>query len=98
MASGLEVGDRIVEIDGEQVRSFNDLVEIVEPRPGMPVVIEFVRDGRTRNADVVLGEQVRDGKTLGLLGVSVSNDYGDFFFMRKFGPVELSRGSQQSPT
>lgn len=88
IGSGLEAGDRIVRIDGEQVRSFNDLVAIVEPRPGKSVVIEYVRDGRTRDTDVILGEQTREGEKLGLLGVSVTNDYGDFFILRKFGPLE----------
>jgi regulator of sigma E protease len=87
-ASGLEVGDRITAIDGEAIVSFNDLVAVVEPRPGKAVVVDFVRDGRERMVDVVIGEQVRDGETLGLLGVSVSGDYSKFFVMRKFGPFE----------
>ncbi len=87
-AAGLAIGDRIVTVAGEPVRTFSDLVSVVSSRPGEAVNVEFIRDGRSQTVDVVLGEQQVDGETRGLLGVGVAADFGDFYYVRKFGPVD----------
>lgn len=87
-AAGLEIGDRIVSVAGEPVRHARELIDIVSARPGEAVVVGVVRDGRERSFDVVIGSQQLEGETRGLLGVSVSSDYGSLRYMRKFGPVQ----------
>jgi regulator of sigma E protease len=86
--SGLVVGDRITSIDGNEISNYSDLIEIVRARPEQAVSLAYVRGGTEFEIEVILGVQDVDGETRGLLGVRGSNDYGDFAYLRKFGPVE----------
>jgi regulator of sigma E protease len=87
-AAGLRVGDRITMIDGEAIRSYNDLVRTVSPRAGAYVTVSFVRDGRDGSIDLVLGQQEVDGETRGLLGVQSSPEIGNYFYLRQYGPLQ----------
>ena len=51
--AGLEIGDRIVRVDGKEVASFFDLREAIIMYPGRTLDIEVIRDGDVRNFDVV---------------------------------------------
>ena len=87
-AAGLRTGDRITAVAGVRIRSFADLVTEVSKRPAEAVTVDYVRDGETRSVELVLGEQQVDGESRGLLGVGVAQDIGDYFYLRKFGPIE----------
>jgi regulator of sigma E protease len=87
-AVGLEVGDRITAVDGQQVGSYNDLVGQVATRAGAEVRIDFVRDGTARSVTVVIGEQEIEGETRGLLGVRGSNELESYFYVRQYGPLD----------
>jgi len=87
-AAGLRTGDRITAVAGARIRSFADLVTEVSKRPAEAVTVDYVRDGETRSVELVLGEQQVDGESRGLLGVGVAQDIGDYFYLRKFGPIE----------
>lgn len=53
----IEVGDLILEFDGRRVEGVRSLTRIVaDTEIGKTVAIELVRDGRTRQASVTLGE------------------------------------------
>ena len=55
---GLRGGDLIVEFDGKQVKSPNQLAEIVAGTPvGRTVKLKFVRDGQTQTASVTVAER-----------------------------------------
>lgn len=55
-AGGLEIGDRIVSLDGVPIASMGELaIQVQFHRPGETVEVEFVRDGERLVADVVLG-------------------------------------------
>jgi regulator of sigma E protease len=84
----LRVGDRITAVDGQAVKNYSQLIDVVSVRPRQPVIIEFVRDGREGRVDAVIGEQTVDGETRGLLGVRGSNNFGDYAYLRKYGVVE----------
>jgi len=86
--AGLVVGDRITSIDGNEISNYSDLIEIVRARPEQAVSLAYVRGGTEFEIEVILGVQDVEGETRGLLGVRGSNDYGDFAYLRKFGPVE----------
>ena len=87
-SAGLRPGDRIVSVDGETVRNYTDLVRIVSVRAGAEVAVSFVRDGRDRTLNLVLGEQEVDGEVRGMLGVRASADLGSYYYLRQFGPIE----------
>jgi len=86
-AGGIEAGDRITAIAGESVVTFRDLQQIVKARPGETVTIEVIRRNSQLSRDVTLGSQEQDGVVTGLLGVGLSNDAADYWYVRKYGPL-----------
>lgn len=67
--AGVEPGDRIVRIDGEEVSTFADVGPLVVDRPGdtIPIVVE--RDGVEVPLEATIGRRP-DDRSLGFLGVS----------------------------
>lgn len=61
-AAGLRSGDRIVGIDGAEVRSFSDIGPLIEDRIGdrVPLIVE--RDNRTIRMDATIGHASDDPK------------------------------------
>ena len=58
--AGLEVNDLIVEVDGEEVTSVDELIlQIRSHKIGDRVEVTYVRDGETRTAEVVLQDLAR---------------------------------------
>ncbi|MDF7773962.1 M50 family metallopeptidase [Sphingomonas sp. AOB5] len=57
-AAGLKPGDRITSIGGRSVEDFSDLASFTALRAGMPVRIEYVRDGAPASGDAVIGTRV----------------------------------------
>jgi S1-C subfamily serine protease len=54
--AGLRAGDVIVAVDGRRVRGPDALAALIaDRRPGGRVVVEYLRGGRRRSAEVVLG-------------------------------------------
>ena len=74
-AAGMEVGDRIIAIDGEPVAEFNDIVREIELYPGRELTITALRDGRELSFDMAAARETReDGfgnkSTVGRIGVA----------------------------
>jgi regulator of sigma E protease len=72
--AGLRAGDRITTVDGNGVGSFEDLQREISLRPGEPVSITLVRDGRQMPLRVTLGtyeekDQFGQKHRIGMLGV-----------------------------
>ncbi len=86
--AGVQSGDRIVQIDGEAVSSFNDLRTVVSARPDKAVVIEVERGTEVLQLDAVIGSDTRDGQRVGLLGVGAAANTADYFYLRQYGPME----------
>jgi len=68
---GLREGDVVTAIDGEPVRDWFDLREIIIAAPGREIVIDYERDGRPGSATVMTGD--REGS--GFIEVSYAVDY-----------------------
>ena len=67
---GIEPGERIIAVDGRPVETFDDLVREVAARPDESVTLELADpDGSVRTVETTLGHTVRDGRTVGFLGV-----------------------------
>jgi len=92
---GIQPGDQVTKIDGEEVHDVYDLLRIVAERPDKKVTIEYLRDGGARFADVTMGNRELDGKTIGLFGASISSDFGDLRYDRKYGPLAAVGQSMQ---
>ena len=87
-AAGMQTGDRIVAIDGESISNFSDLRTVVAARPDKAVVINVERGTDVIQLDVLIGADMRDDQRVGLLGVGAAANTSDYFYRRKFGPLE----------
>jgi regulator of sigma E protease len=67
--AGLAVGDRIVSIDGQPVRNFEDIQRMISDRPDATVQLTYEQTGATRTIPVRIGQQESDGRRIGLLGI-----------------------------
>jgi regulator of sigma E protease len=85
--AGLEVGDIVRSIDGKPVASFDDIRDIVGPRPGQALLVVLDRNGEELTVEVTPeGAAGPDGQPVGRLGVVGSFAEGD---MREvtYGPL-----------
>ena len=85
--AGFKPGDLVTAIDGEPIKSFNDMQRIVAMSAGKPLVFAVNRGGTQieLNATPALGKD-RFGNQIGHLGVSRSMAPGDVR-SETFGPV-----------
>jgi membrane-associated protease RseP (regulator of RpoE activity) len=65
---GLELGDRIVSVDGLSTASFPDFQEAVRDRPDETVPVVYERDGERITDQVTIGER-EDADDIGFFGV-----------------------------
>lgn len=50
--AGLQPGDRIVSIDGEQITYWHEITEAIRPNPGKTMELSFERDGQLRQVEI----------------------------------------------
>lgn len=73
--AGLDVGDRIVAIDGVPLEDFVGLADYVRSRPGEIVTLQVERAGETFETTTTLASVPTDaGETIGFLGVAALYD------------------------
>jgi S1-C subfamily serine protease len=54
-AAGLQAGDQVSKIDGHTISDFGDLtIAVYAHAPGEKLKVEFLRDGKTKTAEVQL--------------------------------------------
>ena len=75
LEAGLEIGDRIVEVDGIPVTTFDATVDLIQARPGQQVVLVVERDGETFETVTTLEERNPEGEPVGFLGVGPTFPY-----------------------
>jgi regulator of sigma E protease len=63
--AGLQVGDRVLSIDGHAIKDWEDLVAQITPHPGATVSLTYARGGATHTVQVVLESVRADGKSIG---------------------------------
>lgn len=81
--AGLEPGDQIVAVDGEEMSTFQELSEEIRTRPGDEVELTVERDGETFTTTTTIGTiSNADGEQGGFLGV------GSEEVVTTLGPVE----------
>ncbi|OYW46096.1 MAG: RIP metalloprotease RseP [Sphingomonadales bacterium 32-68-7] len=77
-AAGIQVGDRIVAIDGQPIAGFDDISNFVLPYPGKTIAVTYTREGETSTvpvkvADREMVDRFGNKARIGLIGVG-SND------------------------
>ncbi len=89
--AGLQSGDRVLSIDGEEVNEWIDLIHLVRAREGKIVRFEIEREGSNLPIDVVIGAIEDRGKTVGRLGAGpMGSDeiWQNLRALRQLGPVD----------
>ena len=72
--AGLQAGDHILAISGQQVRLWEELVEIVRNSPNQELTVQFERDGNSHLVTATpKGNVEPDGTVVGLLGVELGH-------------------------
>jgi regulator of sigma E protease len=70
-SAGLQHGDRITVIDGEQIQSWNDVVRLISASPGKSLQLSFTRNGVSESI-AITPEVAKDGEQeVGRIGISV---------------------------
>lgn len=91
--AGVQVGDRVVAVDGEPTPLWEDMVEAVSSRPGQPISLVVERDGARRELRVTPEPTLRvtgsDSTTVGLIGIGLPQE--------RPGPLgALAHGARQT--
>lgn len=69
--AGIQPGDVIIAVDGQEVGDWHGMRELVRKRPGRLVTVRWQRDGRFLEAKVTLEAHDEDGRNVGRLGVAM---------------------------
>ena len=86
--AGLRVGDRIHAVNGERIRTFNDLITVLTPLASQRVTVEYVRRGQLARIELTLDEHEVDGEKRGLLGISLPQTSSDYYHRQTFTPMQ----------
>jgi len=99
--AGFKVGDKIVAVNGREMHAFNDVLQVIRIRGGVPTSFTVERDGARTDLtatpqwqvqkDPVAGEQ-----KVGVLGVRPAQAPEDYVRVR-YGPVEaVAQGAKRT--
>ncbi len=85
--AGMQAGDRISEVGGYPVYTWQDLARIVEPSPGREITIGWMRDGEAMTSTITPEDIGGYGK------IGIMNDYVGEYELRSAGIFEsIDRG------
>ncbi len=71
--AGLQPNDLVVTADGMPISAWQDLVDIIQPRPDKKIRLEVERDGQINGLIAVpSAKQLEDGSVVGYLGVAAT--------------------------
>ena len=63
--AGLEPGDRVVAMDGTEIRSFEAFAALIRPRPGETVTLLVDRGGERLEMELEIGSTTQNGRVVG---------------------------------
>lgn len=91
-AAGFRVGDRVVAVNGREMPGFNDVLQVIRVRGGVPTTFTVERDGGRIELTATPAWQVQDdpvgGKQrVGVLGLRPAQSPSDYTRVR-YNPVE----------
>ena len=88
-AAGMKAGDRIVEINGEPIETWQELTEIIHSIPNTSINLHFKRDDIIIEKDLITSFQpaLVNGKidTLGAIGIAANVTYEPINFFQAIG-------------
>ncbi|SFP42678.1 RIP metalloprotease RseP [Pseudomonas borbori] len=89
-AAGLQVGDRLLMLDGQPLGEWQQLVDRVQGMPGEPISLAVERDGQQLQVNVTLAARGEGEARTGYLGAGVAGVEWPPEMLREvsFGPLE----------
>jgi regulator of sigma E protease len=76
---GLLPGDRIVNIGGHPIKTFNDMVEIIALHPDTEMVFSFERADHLQTKQITVGHKDLNGDEIGSLGIEGDQSTQQYF-------------------
>ncbi|MFC6439630.1 sigma E protease regulator RseP [Bowmanella sp. JS7-9] len=73
-AAGLQVGDKIIGLDGTQIEDWGQIQGYLVSRPGQSVIMDVEREGNILTLSATLGAVNQGNKQVGYLGVAPTRD------------------------
>lgn len=87
LKAGLQVGDRIVAIDGAPVEEWAELVNLVRKSPGVEMYFDILREGRSERLLVIPDEVVAKEQRIGRIGAAVKAGQDNTLLLEmRYGP------------
>lgn len=71
--AGFRTGDRMLSMDGTTVATFSDVRPILQSHPDQTINVTVVRASKVIRLSPRLGGTMRDGRRIGLLGITATN-------------------------
>jgi regulator of sigma E protease len=68
-AAGLQQGDLVQSINGSEISSWSDVVDVIRKHPNEKLEFSIVRNGQEREIQVTPQEKTVDGQKMGIIGV-----------------------------
>jgi len=98
--SGLKSGDQVVEIDGQAIHLWEEMVEHIKASPGKPLNMSIDRKGERLDFVVTPDSVEQENEQIGRIGVTPKVDQAQIDAMRvnvRYGLVEsFTRGADQT--
>lgn len=73
--AGLHKGDTVISIDGAEISTWNDIVDVIQKHPDEKITFTVERNGKTMDIPVTPKSISEDGKTIGRIGVTSPVDH-----------------------
>ncbi len=96
---GMEVGDRIVRVQGAEMAIWQDFVEVVQGSPDQPLAIQVERDGQLVDLQVTPEGRSVGERMIGFLGVSPKAEPlpDNYLINLQYGPIDaLVKGIERT--
>lgn len=71
--SGLRPGDRVVAVDGQPIRQWNQMTRVIQSSAGRPVTLMLDRNGNTVDAQVTPRREVVAGREVGRIDIAAAS-------------------------
>jgi regulator of sigma E protease len=87
---GLQVGDKILRLDGTPVQNWEQIVSYVQQRPNITIKVDIERSGQELNLTGKVGQITENGKTRGYMGFVPTLDAWPegVLFTQQYGLIE----------
>ena len=92
--AGILPGDRVVQVDGQRIGSWDALVNVVRARPEKPIGLTLEREGVRRSIEVIPEREKENGEPVGRIKATVQ--VPDWYVKKMFVRVHYDLGESLS--